>query len=81
MNHLTDLNRPFKLKLGTFIKARVRAVNKLGKGEWSNLNTDQAYPGVGYVKTIPDAPKTAPKRNPDTLTMTSDSISIIMPEI
>ena len=81
MNHLTDPNRPFKLKLGTFIQARVRAVNNLGKGEWSNLNTDQTFPEVAFVKTIPNAPKTAPYRNPDTSTLSSDSISIIMPEI
>ena len=56
MNHLTDQDKPFQLSLGTFIQASVRAVNYLGAGAWSELNVDQSYPGVAYVRTIPSNP-------------------------
>ena len=81
MKDLTDTNGAYKLLLNTFIQARVRAVNYLGSGEWSNLNTDQASPGVAFAKTIPADPLEAPYRNPDLTSLTTDSISIIMPEI
>lgn len=56
MNRLTDPAHPFKLTLNTFIQARVRAVNYLGSGEWSDLNTDQSYAEVAYVMTVPKVP-------------------------
>ena len=81
MNHLTDPTKSFQLTLNTFIQARVRAVNYLGAGDWSELNTDQTYPEVAFVKTVPNDPVEAPYRNPDTATLTYDTISMIMPEI
>lgn len=42
-------NGKLLLELNDFIQAKVRAVNSLGQGNFSNLNTDKSYPGVAYV--------------------------------
>ena len=81
MNSLFEDAGPFKLPLNNFIQASVRAVNNLGAGDWSELNTDQSGADVAYVMTVPDTPSEAPYRNPDVSSLVIDSISIIMPEV
>ena len=81
MNRLTDPSKAFKLTLNTFIQARVRALNYLGAGDWSEINTDQSYPEVAFVMTVPASPTETPYRNPDLSVLSASQISVIMPEV
>ena len=65
MLQLTNPTRDFNLPLNTFIQAKVRAVNNLGPGEYSDANTDQNSPNTAYVKTVPQDPLVAPSRSSD----------------
>ena len=59
----------------------MRAVNYLGAGAYSELNTDQSFPGTAFVKTVPATPQIAPYRNPEVALLATDSISVVMPEV
>jgi len=79
MDTLTDPAGLFQLPLNAPIQATVRAVNGLGAGPYSDLNTDESYDGVAYAKTIPDTPTLPPIRFESTTTVSL--ITVEMPEI
>jgi hypothetical protein len=68
-------NGQFLLQLGALVQAKVRAVNGLGAGNYSTLNTDTS-PGVALVQTIPSTPTLAPKRFESTSTTTQITVEI-----
>lgn len=58
---MSELTKPlpdgkFLLQLNQLVRAKVRAANSLGAGDFSALNTDTSYPGVAYIQTIPETP-------------------------
>lgn len=62
MSELTEPlpNGKFLLPLNRLVQAKVRAVNSLGPGDYSQLNTDTNYSEVAFVQTIPSTPLQAP---------------------
>ena len=52
----------FLLQYNQLVRAKVRAANIVGLGDYLMLNSDNNYAGVAYVQTPPQTPTNAPSK-------------------